>query len=335
MLNALYFPALRPDPAWIVAISSLVDRLICYGAVEGDQPVPGCEVRVVAPLGSERDRFLSLLREMTGREAEYFKGQLMASSSRLGRDRDEDSGWSLAAALQSSKDEATAAAREKSRIERLWQARLFLELAEKISAAEAEIHLELAVVNRKQEALLRALHGEGAEEEEPPPLSSPAVRPGPRTFRVRDLLGAWAALFSEDRQPETFLITDDREAGELLLDEVEKRAPDLTVRLPDVLIPAAGITMVLPAARVALATALAEIVSMPPAQGRIALEKALVDWNNGLAAAAGRLHCLGLYLLPTATVHQVFGALGGLAATGGGVPVPSTMLLGVTSTCKG
>ena len=138
MLNGLYFPALRPAPAFSSALTDLVDRLFCYTKVEDCEPVPGCEVRAVAPLGPDRERFLSLLKEMTGREAEYFKGQLAAAFG-AGRDRDEASGWNLAAALKRDNSVKEPPPGKKSGYERLWQARLVLELAERVSAAEMEI----------------------------------------------------------------------------------------------------------------------------------------------------------------------------------------------------
>jgi hypothetical protein len=322
MLNALYFPALRPDPAWSAAITTLVDRLVCYGAVEESEGVPGCEVRIVAPLGPERQRFLALLREMTGRDAEYFKGQLMAAASIPGRDRDEASGWSLTAALQRSNAGAEAAELERSRNERLWQARLILELAAKISAAEAEIHLELAAASRKQKALLRALQGEGDEEEEITPFSIPSGGPGPRTFRVRDLLGAWAVLFTEDRLPEAFLVTDDREAGELLLEQVERLAPGAGRRLPDLHLPGPAGSGGRGAAgeieRRQLAATLSAILVRGGNAAEIGLDDAIEAWNGRLSGAGNHHPSLHLYLLPASPFRQALGVLSGLKEAGGG-----------------
>jgi hypothetical protein len=338
MLSALYFPALRPNPAWIAAISTLVDRLVCYGAVEDDEPVPGCEVRVAAPLGPERERFLALLREMTGRDAEYFKGQLIVPAVGPGRDRDEASGRSLTAALQRRKGGAEAAELAGARIERLWQARLMLSLAEKVSAAEAEIHQELAAATRKQKALLRALQGEGDEEDESRLLSSPALGPAPRTFRVRDLFGAWAVLFAEDRLPESFLVTDDPEAGELLLDEVEKRAPGAGLYLADLPLPLPAGSVAPDAAgekaRKELAAALAAVVTHGLEAGRARLAEAVEGWGKSTSGPGIKNLPLRLYLLPVGPVRQALAALSGLKAAGPGeLPEGQPMLLGV-ATCR-
>jgi len=322
MLNALYFPALRPDPAWSAAITNLVDRLVCYGAVEDSEAIPGCEVRVVAPLGPERQRFLAMLREMTGRDAEYFKGQLVAAASTPGRDRDEASGWSLTAALQRSKTGTEAAKLERSRNVRLWQARLILELAAKISSAEAEIRLELAAASRKQQALLRALQGEGDEEEEITPFSIPAGTPGSRTFRGRDLLGAWAVLFTEDRLPEAFLVTDDREAGELLLEEVERMAPGTGRRLPDLHLPDPAGSGGREAEREKERRQLAETLSAVLVRGGntadIGLDAAIEAWNGRFSEAGNHQPSLHLYLLPASPLRQALGVLSGLKAAGAG-----------------
>jgi hypothetical protein len=336
MLSALYFPTLRPNPAWIAAISTLVDRLVCYGAVEGGEPVPGCEARVAAPLGPERERFLALLREMTGRDAEYFKGQLAMPAFGPGRDRDEASGRSLTAALQRRKGGA-AAELARARIERLWQARLMLSLAEKVSVAEAEIHQELAAATRKQKALLRALQGEGDEAEESRPLSSPALGSAPRSYRMRDLLGAWAVLFAEDRSPESFLVTDDQEAGELLLDEVERRTPGAGLYLADLPLPLPAGSVAPDAAgekaRKDLAAALAAVVAHGLEATRARLEEAVGGWGKSFSGQGIKNLPLRLYLLPADPVRQALAALSGLKAAGAGALAEGQpmLLLGVAT----
>lgn len=339
MLSALYFPALRPEPAWARSLSAVVDRLVCYGAVEEDSPVPDCQVRVVAPLGADRSRFLALLRELTGREAEYFKGQLMALASRPGRDRDEASGWELARALHRRSSESEESGRERARLERLWQARLLLKLGEAFSSSEAEIQRELAAVTRRQAELLRALQGEGDDEGARPPLL-PGAGAGRQAFRGRVPLGAWAALFLEDRQAESFLVTDDQEAGELLLEEVEKRVPGGTIRLPDLLLPE-GAEAVDPVAgrsaeRAALVAALSESIAghLATSPATAALQKAVKDWAAGLAGGADRRSALSLYLLPALPVRQFLGALSGLPQPDDAPRGSALVLLGVASICK-
>jgi hypothetical protein len=329
MLNALYFPALRPDPAWTGRLAAIVDRLVCYGAVEGDEPVPGCEARVVAPLGPDRQRFLALVLEMTGRGAEDFKGPLLARAAGGGRDRDEGSGWGLTAALH--RGNPATAELEMARRERLWQARLVLKLAERVAIAEAEIERELAAVNRRQAQLLRALQGEDGDEDFLP-LPDPVV-PGRQLFRIREQLGAWAALYSEDRQPESILVTDSPEAGEMLLEEVEKRRPDGIVSLPDLWLPAGAGAAGTPV-RAALARALTGLLGGLTDQGLAALGEAAAAWNKSLAEAGETSWCLRLYLLPGGAARQVLGAWSGLPRAGGALPAPPACLLAIGTICK-
>lgn len=237
MHRGLYFPGVRPDERWVGGLLPFVERLVVYEV--GEVPLAPAaqtawELKVVAPLGDDAKRFLALLREMTGSDGAVIRGQLLAMASRPGRDRDETKAWSLTSAIHHMGEEA-AENIAKARAERIWQARLFLKLAEMVTAAEAEINLGLAALAGKQAAMLKALQGEddGDEPDEILPVSAPS-RPLPsRLFRVRDQLAAWAVFHLLDPEPERLLLTDDPEVAALLVDEVEKLAPGRVLDLPE------------------------------------------------------------------------------------------------------
>ncbi len=169
MLKGAYFPGVRPDEVWISALRHLVESLVVYGVVDDEAAGIGWEVRLVAPLGSDSSRFSSLLREMTGRDAAVIRGQMLALASRSGRDRDEATVGSLTGALHRVGGDQENL--EKSRVERIWQARLFLKLAEAVTAAESEVGLALDAVANRQAEMMQALQGgddDAADELLPP-----------------------------------------------------------------------------------------------------------------------------------------------------------------------
>lgn len=317
MLNGLYFPGLRPEATWAAALLPLIERLVVYGVVEEESADPVASAplatRLVAPLGEDAQRFRSLLREMTGREGAVIRGQLLASGSRSGRDRDEASAWRLTTALHQmggagGSDENLA----KARAERIWQARLLLKLAEAVTSAETEISLSLAALAEKQAEMLLALQG-GDEEVEPDEVLPvmPWSRPLPgRVFRVREQLSAWAVFYLLDPEPESLLLTDDPEAANLLLDEVEKRLPGEVISLPELNL---GLGE---SARAALVKGMQEMLAGQGEAGR--------SWPILAEASQDRLASDGapplvlrLQLLPGPAFRRVMAQLSGLAGEDG------------------
>ena len=317
MLNGLYFPFLRPRIAWVQVVRGLPVRLAAYG-VDEDEPAStivadGWETRLVAPLGVEGPRFRALLKEMTGREAEFFRGQLLAQASRSGRDRDESSGWNLVSALhRAGKADGGGAV---SRDERLWQARLFLKLAEAVGGAEEEVRLGLLAVARKQTEMLRALQGEDDEGEggeflTPEELLPPAAKP----FRVRELLAAWGALYLQEAEPLALLLTDEPEAAALLVEEVEGRAPGRVFALPELAL--GGDTGDPPR----LSLALGELLA-----GRVEAGRAALAPLAEKSRVAGGGTVVQLQLLPGREFRRTLAEMSGLA-DGIGATAPFVLL---------
>ncbi|NTV12736.1 MAG: hypothetical protein HGA96_02190 [Desulfobulbaceae bacterium] len=329
MVKGLYFPGLRPDEAWVDALRPLVERLVVYGVGEDESAAAGnatpWEVREVAPLGADRSRFQALLREMTGREAEVFRGQMLAMASKSGRDRDEATGWNLSQALHRLGDVGGAAEREKARVERIWQARLFLRLAEVVTTADTEVGLGLAAVASRQIEMMKALQGDDAEDDEVAEVLSalPLSRPVPRSsFRLKDHLAAWAVCYLLDPGPEALLLTADPEAAALLGDQVEKLAPGRGVTLPDFLVTGEGVDLG------AVAGAMTDMVG-----GKIDDAKAVLgavaefQGSSGLASTGAPL-TLRLKLLPGAEFRQAMVSLSGLPGESA-APATPYVLLGV------
>jgi len=339
MVNALYFPGGRPDEMWTAALRPLVEQLVVYALVEPETdsravPTPWTS-RVVAPLGEDRKRFQALLREMTGREGAVIRGQLLALASRPERDRDEVSVGHLADAMHHLGKEG-AENLAQVRVERIWQARLYLKLAEAVTTAEAEIALGLAALAGKQAEMLRALQGDDEADEltEALPLP-PFPRPPPgRFFRLRDQLAAWAVFYLLDPGPEPLLLTDDPEAVAWLADEVEKRAPGQVLSLPDLALSPEGNDLAV------VVKAWQDILAGQGEEGRAALQ-ALAESRRQLPPPDGVVPTvLRLQLLPGREFRQVMVALSGLPATDGATAGASPFVLvgAITpgeATCKG
>ncbi len=327
MLNGLYFPGVRPDENWTGVLRPLVERLVVYGVAPEESatstaPVPW-ELKVVAPLGEDAKRFQSLLREMTGRDAAVIRGQLLAMASRPGRDRDEVSVGSLSTAMHQMGGDGAAEDLAKARVERLWQARLFLKLAESVTSAETEISLALAALAGKQAEMLKALQG-GDDEDEPDETIpvAPLSRPLPGRFlRVRDQLSAWAVFYLLDPEPSSLLLTDDPEAAALLADEVEKRAPGHLVSLPDLDMGMVETDLV------AVAEALQEMLAGQVEKGLADLQELAASRRQFPAVGGAAPVVMRLQLLPGAEFRQVMVELSGLPGEDGATALASPYVL--------
>lgn len=321
MLKGAYFPGVRPDEVWISALRHLVESLVVYGVVDDEAAGIGWEVRLVAPLGSDSSRFSSLLREMTGRDAAVIRGQMLALASRSGRDRDEATVGSLTGALHRVGGDQENL--EKSRVERIWQARLFLKLAEAVTAAESEVGLALDAVANRQAEMMQALQGgddDAADELLPPP--SPQPRPVPRkSFRIREQLAAWAVFYLLDPGPELLLLTDDPEAADLLADEVEKRVPGQVISLPMLNLAMEGNE------RVAVVKALQEILTGKVEGGLADLQAAVEPQTSSPAAVGVAPMVIQLRLFPSVEFRQVMVELSGLPGNKGAIALASPFVL--------
>jgi len=331
MSKWLYFPGLRPDAVWTGALSPLVERLVVYGVVETESAVVAIPapwvVRVVAPLGSDRARFIALFREMTGRDGAVIRGQLLAMASRPERDRDEATVGRLTGALHRQGENRAEENLEQFRAERIWQARLFLKLAEAVTIAETEISQGLAAMAGKQAEMLKALQGDGDVAELDADLTvAPLTHALPgRYFRVRDLLAAWAVFYELDGDPESLLLTEDPEAADLLADEVEKLVPGQSIVLPEFEL-AGDVDLV------EMTGAFSDLGRGKVTEGLATLLAAAAPRPSRVTGAAARLF-LSLRLLPGAEFRQVMSTMSGLPGRRGDASMATPyVLVGVART---
>jgi len=206
-LNALYFPDTLPRREDLSSFLPVCDTISFYALPTAGPPPSLCPPSEhercagycpVAMAADELLRFQHLVKEIQGREEEFYNG-LLSSFSPGNRRRDEDSAWSLRAVLRAGGKEKSSAAAEQ---ETVWRSMLVLQLAEMLALKEQEITRSLTAISGQEAELLAAIRGEDDDEEEGPEsglalpgaddaLSRPAVRP-------ERLARAWGNLYLRD-----------------------------------------------------------------------------------------------------------------------------------------
>lgn len=186
-----------------------------------------CQVHTPLPLGSDRDRFLHLMRDIEERRDSYaaqLSGLTLASMS----EKKHLEGESEVEILNSLQGKKATVKRDDSDQERLWQSRLILAIAELLDREEEEIALRLTQLEDDESDLYHAIRGELQEDEDENPFDD--------LIRINTNLGtghggnmrkrfrAWRTLYQAGTVPAPhILLTISREVAELLLEEVEQK----------------------------------------------------------------------------------------------------------------
>ncbi|MEJ2034084.1 MAG: hypothetical protein P8Y63_13840, partial [Deltaproteobacteria bacterium] len=160
-LSALYFPATRIAAATATRLLLPLNRLYSYRPAESPPAMPQplaatglVETYPPAPLGEDLGRFMLLLKDMQTHSAEYHQAHL--SSLAAGSEEDPEAGWrQVARRLKQSVPIS------ETKEDGLWQARLYLALAENHAALQEELTAGIQAVSRREAELLRQLQGEG------------------------------------------------------------------------------------------------------------------------------------------------------------------------------
>lgn len=203
-LNALYFPETLPRGENLAPFLALCDTISFYalpssGNASPPVPLPGhdrCIGYCPVPMREEDlVRFRHLIREIEGREGEFYHG-LLSSFSPGNRAREEDAGWALAAALRAGEKRQ---APESGEQEVIWRSMLVLKLAEMLAREEDEIARGLSAISARQAELLASIRG-GDEDDEDEELD---LDPGRESMsraaaRPERLAKAWASLYLRD-----------------------------------------------------------------------------------------------------------------------------------------
>jgi hypothetical protein len=247
LLNGLYFPGTGLKRDLFGSLSCLFDKIDFYRITEDDPEdntngkKGGWEGRVVLPLGDDQERFMAMVNDIRTHAGEYYESCLASLSSQSRVDRDEASVWQLVASLHG---EQGATEEDPALIEKQWQARLVLKLAEIVAEDQVDIDRTLANLSQKGQEVFSNLKGgiddpeEGADIFEGIYSGSTGASQNP--VRARHLLAAWGVLFANDPHHHKFLFTDNDAAASALFNSWEEMSPDPPLLLAELRVPDSG-----------------------------------------------------------------------------------------------
>ncbi len=177
-----------------------------------------------APLGAERERFLSLLEELRQRPIDY------AALALSGR-REMESKNNIISAVRRQQAGQNGPEDADGRAAALWQARLVLKLAELAERQEEEIRQSLRRIARREQEIFRTLRDMDSLSSQGPAEAAP-----PDSRRTRLRLKAWRTLNSlGSPSPARAFVAADQDAFELLVEECGEARAVVAVPLPAVL----------------------------------------------------------------------------------------------------
>jgi hypothetical protein len=250
-LIPLYFPETVPDVQNIAGLLYFFKAVSYYLPLEPSTAPPAdstiqvlqdlCSGYAPAPLGNDLKRFKHLIRELEKYRPEDISRLFSFSKSGITaeqiRDREESSASTLLSALHKDKDNKVS---EQS-LERLWQARLVLKLAEMLDKRETEIRHGLATLSGIERNLYDTLRGSGKTGAEDPaqlsgldtfsaaeghgkPLNGLSVSQADLLMPLR--VKAWGDLFLVDNKKTTpcVLVTARPDAAAIILDSCENNS---------------------------------------------------------------------------------------------------------------
>ena len=325
MLRGLYFPGTGPKKELFCSLLCLLDKVDFYQIVAEEEAAgsndgsPYWEGHVVMPLGEDRDRFLAMIRDIKAHAADFYGGYLSSLSADSLIDRDESSVWQLVASLHGENKESD---QDPVLTEKLWQARLILQLAEILAEEQADINKGLTDLNRAEQAVFNAMKGElddSADYDEVFPASGQEIGGGQAGGKIKHLLKAWGALFVMDSKQHPLLVTDSEDAAAILFDAWEELSAERPQLLAELDLPVTESIAAMTASRDELAEAgtavsngLQDILAGDEDSGIANLKTAAELWQNKAAAMAARKCRLAIYLLPGHSLREVWGRISGM-----------------------
>lgn len=256
-LNSLYFPETVLPHQLRNTLLLLPDTLHLLQPVEGEDFTANdlfmekgiCQAHTPSPLGKDKDRFLSLIREIQEQKstnAEQFSHLTLAHLSEELQQGDQNH-RSIMAKLVDGKVTNTPEMDAEQQQSKLWQARLVLVLAEILDLEEAELAEQFSDIDATELDLFQELKGEidgETEDETENPFAEVTriraklnqQRPG----TVKRRLQAWQTFYASGDLHENFWlwITAIEEAGEILISNYEEKSGRVSVPLLRLNLPA-------------------------------------------------------------------------------------------------
>ncbi|CAK8715034.1 hypothetical protein KKHLCK_04110 [Candidatus Electrothrix laxa] len=263
---AYIFPNILPQDDLIFPLAQFFEQLVFLRPVEDDSPKEdtpflqkmkdqqgdngyinySCPV----PLAEDRDRFLTLLRDIRSRPDDYtgHLGNLSASLSVPVRQEEQERSiidtLLRQTGIQTGSGEHTPQAKKEQAKNTspalLWQARLLLKLGEYMDQDQVEIRRNLDRMTCQQDELFKKLR-EGQEEDFPELAFPSFTTDNEISFKQQQLrLKAWSRLFalSLDRFETTAFISSIPDAVESLLEHYRQEYEGTAKRLLNLPLPA-------------------------------------------------------------------------------------------------
>jgi hypothetical protein len=226
MQQALSFPETTPNPTTTLPLLLCLQRIVHCRAVEDDPPeltdpilqaamAQGLlDFHAPAPLGEDRERFMTLARDLQERRDDYAAQLGALSLAAMSENKTGGEGKSSIISTLLDKEEIDPKQQQQEML--LWQARLVLALGEQFDRDQMELRADLEHIRDKQEELLDELRRE--EDTTFSLTSSLQDSESDNDAMIRLRLKAWSHLFAlgdEQLSPEVF-VTSNRDAVDLL-----------------------------------------------------------------------------------------------------------------------
>jgi hypothetical protein len=206
-----------------------------------------CQVHTPAPLGTDRDRFLHLVRDIQNRKDDYAAqlSSLTLASMSVPLSSNGEARHEIISSLFGIPDKDPAdKEKEEAQQAELWQARLVLAIGEILDREEEEIADAMSMLNSSETALFDRLLGKDEEFEDEDLFKDlkqlkEKVNP-PRPGMIKNRFRAWLSLYRAGNLPDWWLWTTTRlEAADILLEMFEKKTDRMSIPLWQSELPAA------------------------------------------------------------------------------------------------
>ncbi len=251
-IAACIFPETVPDDDILFPLVHVFHPVVHCQAVEDDEipaelasPVRDrmaesglVRIHVPAPLGENRERFLSLIHDLATKKDDYaFQLKNLALSGIGGDPLKGESKNSIIDTLLQGRQITDQAREEREML--LWQARLVLKLGEIFDAEQRALEREMEKIAQKEQGLFSELR---REQSEPFSLTKKLASGETRGDGLPKLrLKAWSRLFclGTEKLDHCFcFVTTNQDALDLLIEKYEQDGEHQARQLPVILLPA-------------------------------------------------------------------------------------------------
>lgn len=192
-----------------------------------------CQAYTPRPLGENRERFLQLVSDIKLRKDDYAAQLSHLTLASLGDKKQKESKGDILSSLLG-KEIVTDEVAE----ERIWQARLVLQLAELLESEEEELSRNLAILESHEDDLFMTLQGELGDDEENPFADLKDLQ---KNMTQRSTAGdakrmaAWKTLHQYATESDKVIITDNEESAETVLEHCAHQKMPQSLFLPAII----------------------------------------------------------------------------------------------------